>query len=457
MDTMDTHYTHAHPHMNGRTRNPEGTARCVIDQQPQRVQRVSPTVSTPPLVLIHGIKGCHLIRRGSTSHCLTCMSRRPFLNVENVLIGPCCGTDQFPLPWRYDRSGLQGRDGLEPDGLVMDITCCGTCVYMDMYKPLIEWAEQTGRRLRPFAYDWRRSPLENGYALERFLEKVLREDDSAYDGGVQVVCHSNGALVAFPVVNRRPELFHSFLGVGAAFRGGMTFLPNNCIPGGGNTLGPNTTMFTPRHWHGWTAGYYFLPNKDDWNDRAAAERPHLVEADGLTEVACDFHTLEDWERCRLGPFDPRSGCAAEMRTPANRAFFRETLRQAKAFRKLMVYDPNVDYPPIAVLASDAVATHSTVRRPTPDAPFDFLFPGDPDPLDPSAKTATATPGDGCGGLITPGDGLIPIDRCTPPEPVPVFKKVVTKDTHLGLARNVAAIETLLNEMIDAANARGNGS
>jgi hypothetical protein len=290
--------------------------------------------------------------------------------------------------------------------------------------------------------------MENGLKLEAFLEDVLQKDklESGWTGGVQIVCHSNAnaALITFPVINRRPELFHSYLGAAPATRGGMTFLSNMCTKGGSSTILGNTTMLTPWHWNGWTSAVYFMPNKGEWNDRAAEDRPNLTEADGLTEVECDFHVLEDWERCKIGPFDPRSGCAAETQKPSPRSFFRETLRQAKEFRNLMVHDPTADYPPMASLVGDAIETHTTFRRRTPDSPFSFFD----DDLPP---------------LTTMGDGLIPASRSTPRTwAVPCVQKSGgassggswMESMYVDIMKNLVELEKLLNDLIAEANTRG---
>ena len=151
----------------------------------------------------------------------------------------------------------------------------------------------------------------------------------------------------------------------------------------------------------------------------------------------NFHDISSWEQNQLGPFDPRSGCrhlftldagssssssdpsspqssssssykpARSARpakskskgigndafnVPAHRLFFEEALRRALKHRQLMVYDSDVAYPPIAVLASDNgemlgksgesksgemsggggnETTVTTWRRPTPTSPFCF--------------------------------------------------------------------------------------
>jgi hypothetical protein len=196
----------------------------------------------------------------------------------------------------------------------------------------------------------------------------------------------------------------------------------------------NSTMMTPKHWVGWTSGYYFMPTLDEL---ASEGRPHLVEADGTTPVPMDFHDVAMWERNQLGPFDPRSGCRELMDgDPANKLFFEETLKRALEYKKLMVCDEAVSYPPIAVLASDCIPTTTTWRRPTPDSPFAF----DDDAFPP---------------LKTTGDGRICLSgSCMPPDGVPVVKKVVSHASHTGVATDTANIGPLLSKLIEEAQTRG---
>jgi pimeloyl-ACP methyl ester carboxylesterase len=389
----------------------------------------------PPLVLVHGIKGSHLRRKG-------CCGRRAYLSVEALLFN-CCGCDQFPLPWKYDQgigdsdlgTEKQYADDFESDGTILDVTCCGCIPASQMYSKTLKWAEKAGRRVCCFDYDWRRSPKEAGSKLERFLEAILRHDESGWTGGVQVICHSNGALVTFPVLNRRPELFHSVLFAAGALRGGVGFIRDLSIKGLGNKMAFNSTMMTPKHWIGWTSGYYFMPTLDEL---AAEGRPHLVEADGVTPVAMNFHDVSFWEQNQLGPFDPRSGCRQYMDgDPANKLFFEETLKRCLEYKQLMKCDASVTYPPLAVLASDSVTdTTTTWRRPSPESPFAFddkAFPP----------------------LTSPGDGRICLNgSCMPPDGVPVLRKVVSHESHTGVATDVANIGPLLDALIQEAQSRG---
>ena len=165
----------------------------------------------------------------------------------------------------------------------------------------------------------------------------------------------------------------------------------------------NTTMLTPRRWLEWPSGTHFLPNLREQKLRPIAS---LQEVDG-TRIDADLHDVATWERLKLGPFDPRSGVTLSAE---DRAFFVETLKRAAAYRELMVHDPSVKYPPMAVVASDAAATPVAFRRPAPDALFDFEA-----------------------AITVAGDGRFDIASVGPPTGVPVCARFTSKASHQDVA------------------------
>ena len=173
----------------------------------------------PPVVFVHGLEGSHLKRQGGGG--------RVYLNLLRLVGGRLPGfrgIDAMPLPCRYD-GDLQATDGLVSDGPIEDVRLFGIRVG-SLYGPILDWLRQSGRRVYTFHYDWRRSQLEAGHALEAFLEKVFVETGSAS----QLIVHSNGGVVTFPVVNRRPELFHSVLWAASGCLGSVNFLKELSIP-----------------------------------------------------------------------------------------------------------------------------------------------------------------------------------------------------------------------------------
>jgi hypothetical protein len=154
----------------------------------------------------------------------------------------------------------------------------------------------------------------------------------------------------------------------------------------------------------WPSVAHFLPNLREQRAREALTGPSLQEADG-SAVAADLHDVATWERLKLGPFHPRSGVALPLSAP-DRAFLEATLKRAAAYRELMVHDPAVRYPPMAVVASDAKPTPVAFRRPARDAPFDFE-----------------------GAVTVTGDGRFDLKSDGPPAGVPVVARFASKASH----------------------------
>ena len=416
----------------------------VVVSQPKSVVVKHVPPLEPPIVFVHGLKGSHLRKRDDCP----CACAQPYLSAEALLFGPCCsGQYQFELPWEYDsQTEEQATDGLIAHDVLWRLYGCGCVPLVDVHEDIRIWAQSNKRRFFGFAYDWRRSPQECGNRMEEFLESVLEKDfkRTGWDGGVQVIAYSYGALITIPVLNRRPDLFHSTLFIGAAANHGTNLLPDLCQWGGlENTMPPaNRTMMTPKNWIGWSSGYYFLPSKGSRTGPHNDGPPYFAEADGVTEVEIDLHDVRDWERYKLGAFHPMAKCAWIINNPTLRSkyinFLSETLRRAKEFRQLVVHDAdNVDYPPIAVLGSSGVPTAVTWRRPTPESAFVM-----------NVQDEILPP------ITSDGDGRIPTAMMNPPPGIPILARIVTQATHQELASDVVNIESLLRQLSDEALKRG---
>lgn len=385
----------------------------------------------PPLVFVHGLKGSHLKKPGSLV--------RRYLSVPRLLGGRfLAGVDEMPLPRSYvNGTGEQESDGLVPDGPIEDVRLLGLKV-SEMYSPILQWFSSTGRRLYKFDYDWRRSPLEAGHKLEAFLEKVLLKEREAnlWHGGVQVVCHSNGGVVTYPVIVRKPQLFQSVLWAASGTLGGVGFLADLSVKGHeGNLMSGNDSMMTPDLWLGWTSGFHLLPSVEEQDERVrrfGLESFAEVEGGGNTirpKDVVDLHELQTWKALQLGPFHPRSGVALPL-SVADEAFFSETLKRARSYRRLMTFEPSVTYPPMAVLASESEATPSTWVRSSTAAPFSF--------------------GNGPADVRTErGDGRFTFASAGPPVGVPVVLSLRSEKSHTGVATDLPKIAEALDVLLEA--------
>jgi len=371
----------------------------------------------PPLVLVHGIKGSHLLD--------TSTGKFRFLTVASIFnVGPL----QFPLPQEREDEGRgkQKTDTLVSAGIMEEIGP----KWMPLkrpYGPFLDWAKSTGREVYTFHYDWRRELQEQTSGLATFLRKILEGKTT----GAQVVAHSMGGLITFPLLNESPELFHSVLFGASALGGGVSFLPDLSIPGKDNMLGPfNSSTLTPKHWLGWPSGFHFFNNV---GERETSEGTFcsglydIKETGEEIDTVCDFHNIDDWKRLKIGPYHPSSGC--EM-NPSAEVFFAETLARAKEFRHKIMFDEKVTYPPIAVIASDYAET--VIAWGKQEHEGIFLF-------------------DGTKSKKTPGDLRVALCDAFPPEGVPVCKHIVNKATHMNVLNDIPSVSCLLTTLIEQVN------
>jgi pimeloyl-ACP methyl ester carboxylesterase len=394
--------------------------------------------SQPLIVIVHGLKGSHLRNKGCCCGLNLCCSRI-YVNFWRLVSGALCGCgDQMKLPRRYDADGVQERDKIEADGAIADVRVCGCMKIMTMYSPLINVGKLTGATVKVFDYDWRRSPAEANEQLEAFIEAELAKHPGTQ--GAQVIAHSNGGMVTWPLVNRRPDLFHSLLLVAPAIAGNAAIMPDlSLATEPGNKVAFNKTMQTPSHWLSWPVVFYFFQTREQ---KMTGGRPPFAEADG-TPVDVDLHRIEHWKEYQLGPYHPDSGVTM---SDEDEQFLAETLRKAKDYRALFCHDEHVDYPPIGVLTSTCdERTVTTWRRPTPGEPF---------VLDRSEASADhpAAP------LVTLGDGRIEATRADPPAGVPVHCRNSSADaTHTSIATTMDMVVPLLTQLTAEADRRGKGS
>lgn len=175
------------------------------------------SVDLPPIVIIHGLKGSFL--KDKRTNVRKYLTLGTLLNLVD---------DQFPLPLERenDNKGQQKMDDIVSDG-VMDRIGYRCLSLAEIYATLIDHLKAKGREVHEFHYDWRRELEETSNNLEIYLDNLLK--DSKY--GAQMICHSMGGLITFPLINIRPDLFHSILFGGAALGPGLNFLQDVSIPG----------------------------------------------------------------------------------------------------------------------------------------------------------------------------------------------------------------------------------
>ena len=278
----------------------------------------------------------------------------------------------------------------------------------EVYAPFLDWASASGRVFRPFTYDWRRDNQENADEFVKFLEKVSAENGGAR---VQVAAHSMGGLIAFVVLNRRPDLFHSVLFAGVPFGSSISFLEDMHS---GTSNGFNKRILNPQVLFTFVSPYSLFP--------ADPKESGLADVHG-NRIVHDWFSVDDWARQKLGIFaiSGSGGVTAEQRE-----HLRKALNRARQFRSWLAFKKSVPYPPIAVLASDARPTLLTVIRNGPRSVrgWDFI-------------TAPKKP----------GDERVDFERAITPAGVPhsVFKSSRAHEDLLNDTRQVGAILARLAE------------
>ena len=220
----------------------------------------------------------------------------------------------------------------------------------------------------------------------------------------------------FAALNRRPDLFHSILFAGVPFSHCISFLEDIHA---GTAIGLNRRILSPKVLFTFPSRYSFFP----------LDAPHsgLVEPNG-NRITHDWYSADDWERHELGIF---STVEPSQVTEEQQAHLRNALRRAAEFKRLLVCkkDESFQYPPIAVLASDARPTLSTVIRHGPRAVRGWDF-----------QTAPREP----------GDGRVEFAKAMPPERVP-YTVHKTPREHADLLKDTEQVSAILAQLREATN------
>lgn len=296
-------------------------------------------------------------------------------------------TPDLSLPLSWTASGEQTRDGLRPDGVIMDVSLISGVLGLDFYGPWVHFAGELAERpLHVFAYDWRRANIETSAKLEEFLLAV-----SAKYGNrpVQVVGHSMGGMLTLSVLNRRPELFDRVVFAGVPFRGGIGYLSNMHT---GLQIGANGSLLSAEVLFGHPSVYSFYPSGLPFENTDVAR-----DKDGkLTQL--DFYNAETWREHGFGVFHAQS---AKWRGDADNrmSFLTRALSEGRKFREAMQPRRKADaYPPVLVVASNSRPTEAYIQ-----------------PVAPSVKTGDRWAVPKAGTL--PGDGSVLYRDMLPPEPI----------------------------------------
>jgi pimeloyl-ACP methyl ester carboxylesterase len=194
-----------------------------------------------PLVFLHGIKGSILTTpEGDTS----------YLTLSQAL-GLSTPSLALPLTWE---NGHQATDALTATEVLGEIVIIPFLWKAAVYQPWLSAARASGRPFYPFAYDWRRSNLENLRRLSAFVNEVRTRHAGAQ---VDMVGHSMGGMLTYAYLGEHPEAVRRAAIVGSPLRGGIGFLADLHE---GESVGRNRALLSPEVLATFPSVYAFFPS-----------------------------------------------------------------------------------------------------------------------------------------------------------------------------------------------------
>jgi len=194
-----------------------------------------------PIIFVPGYKGSSLKTAKHKTLWIDVWSAFSFIYTPNL---------SLPLTWN---NGQQDYDDLEPFDVIRKVTFFKFPI-ADVYHTLISQLRTIGRPLYCYNYDWRRDLNDNMQRLEKFIIHVNRRHGN---NGVQLIAHSMGGLVSFPIINSKPELVCSAFFISTPFGSGLNFLKDLHK---GAQIAFNHKIFSPEVLASYTSHWIFLSN-----------------------------------------------------------------------------------------------------------------------------------------------------------------------------------------------------
>lgn len=351
-----------------------------------------------PCVFVHGFLGSFLKE--------TSTDKRIFCSIQQGL-----GRKQYDLsmPLFKQSEADTSSSFIVADGVFDYVRLWGIKLKV-IYGQMIHTFAKRGRPFSSFVYDWREDLNVTGQKLENYLEDISTRYGKKK---IQVIAHSMGGMLTYPILKRRPELFESVLFCATPFSPGITFLPDFHNGAG---LGISARMmFTFR------SPYTFFPS---------LEHNHPA----LDGRSVNFYDPDVWISNGLGIFQD-----GHSPTPEEYSHLRSVLKSAHVYRKSFDSEPDMknrspSWPPTTYLIGSA---HSTLRTATSVIKNDRRI-----------WNFTPRPSN---SLL--GDGRLFLSSGTPPERhgITPHRVVNTKLDHMQLVtNNVPQLLELCNELSDIA-------
>ena len=379
-----------------------------------------------PCVFVHGFQGAFLARRDNGRRAwLTTGQAATAWNIQQRGYDRDRNPSPLALPLLGDATAPADPGPLVANGLNDEWKFCGITfakVYGAVARALGSDPSRAGRPFRLFVYDWRQDLTETNAKLEAFLRQVSRE---AGGKPVQVVAHSMGGMLTYPILKKDPALFESVLFAGTPFTPSISFLPDMHE---GAIFGlTRDVFFTLR------SPWAFFPGPEHG-------RPSL---DGMS---VDFYKPATWTENRFGIF-----ADGHAPTERERAHLAAATAAARAYRTLLDAPPAPDvaaagaWPPVCVIVGGAGTVLETAVSSTRQVGGKSVIDWDVSGRGPGHRVA----GD---GRVRRASGVPPADHGVP------HRVVECPLGHMALVcNNAAQVVGLANELSYEASGDMRGS
>ncbi len=279
--------------------------------------------SNPPLIFVHGIKGCELIGSNGV---------KKWLRIRDMLYNKDTGMS-LPISWN---GGIQSNNGAQSGKPISSLA--GKSIYGKFLNGL----KKKSWKIHSFTYDWRRSQEEAADLLVTFIENITNEQ-----GTPLIITHSNGGIVTELALRKEasPEI-HGVLHCGVPFGDGVSFLPDMT---GGERILRNRTIIDQGVHFTWTAPWTYFP---------LTGHSRLYDKNGA-ELEHNWYDSNSWMTNGLGLFSSETTLSEQHMRHLDQA-----LLTAQRIRQIIEskWPVSKEIPPTGILRSSKHQTPCSYKQ-----------------------------------------------------------------------------------------------
>ncbi len=303
-------------------------------------------MTKPPLVFIHGFKGCHLI--DATTHNKQYLTMTQLANWSNSE-----EEENISLPISWNEDMKQEKDSLFPENPLEHIVgesyaakMIGSSLGASVYGIFLDWArKEYGREcivhgnknelnqkgiewiktcnLFIFTYDWRRENEENVIKFYTFLKELaeIRNYDITKNNlPPQIIAHSLGGLITWATIQKyetevkeveekkEVSICHSVVYAGVPFGASLNFLQDLHI--GTSNGGMNMKQVSPSVLFTFPSIYVFFPvyeytdeeRQNIYNTEWSNTKNLLVNEKNGETISIDWSNANEWKTLMISIF-----------------------------------------------------------------------------------------------------------------------------------------------------------